>query len=123
MIRRPLSKKFSELVRQGRKTTTIRDTAWPVGEPIQLYNWTGRAYCSPQENVAVIVVSRVEFVEIVHLDDGAMCYIGALQTGHPLFETEGFQSQQEMDEWFRPLVKRGTSVTKHVMRFTTGVPT
>lgn len=35
----------------------------------------------------------------------------------PLNVTEGFDSLEELDNWFRPLVKDGQTVTKHLMRF------
>jgi hypothetical protein len=35
----------------------------------------------------------------------------------PQHETEGFASRRDMDEWFRPLVKRGETVEKALMLF------
>ena len=124
MIRRPLNTQFSVAVRSGRKVTTIRDKAWPLGRPIMLFNWSGVAYRSKQVDVAVVVVSEVCPVVISRDEDGVMRYMLLVgledlmrPEAGPLHESEGFASQAEMDEWFRPLLKAGTSVTKQLMRF------
>ncbi len=118
MIKRPLNAHFSQLVVSGQKTTTIRDKAWPVGVPIMLYNWTGAAYRSKQINVAPIVVKGFWTVRITHREDGGMLYAYGRVHETPLHETEGFASRKEMDDWFRPLVKPGKTVTKALMLFT-----
>lgn len=35
----------------------------------------------------------------------------------PLYKSEGFTSQDEMDDWFRPLVKTGECYAGHLMSF------
>jgi hypothetical protein len=40
MIKCPLSPQFSDAVRNGVKTTTIRSKPWPIGRPIMLFNWS-----------------------------------------------------------------------------------
>jgi hypothetical protein len=117
MIKRPLHPRFSEAVREGRKFTTIRDKPWPVGKPIMLYNWSGKPYRSPQNNVAPIIVLGFWTIQIAQLEDGTMRYAYGMENAKPLHETEGFESREELDEWFRPLVKPGKSVTKTLMRF------
>jgi hypothetical protein len=117
MIKRPLNPRFSDAVREGRKTTTIRDKAWPVGVPIMLYNWSGEPYRSKQVDVAAVVVRGIGGFDIRHTEDGRMFYIGGFQQGKPIFEMEGFESQAAMDDWFRPLVKPGCVAEKRVMLF------
>lgn len=46
-----------------------------------------------------------------------MVYICDPGNGIPLHESEGFESREEMDDWFRRLVKPGQTVTKALMRF------
>jgi hypothetical protein len=117
MIKRPLNSRFSAAVREGRKFTTIREKPWPVGTPIMLYNWSGLAYRSPQIDVAAIVVMGFWTIQIAHIEGGAMRYAYGMENVKPLHETEGFTSREELDDWFRPLVKPGQCVTKHLMRF------
>lgn len=113
MIRRPLDPRFNEAVLEGRKCTTIRDHAWPIGVPIMFYNWRGLPYRSKQTDVAPIMVQDVWPMRIRHELGGGMHY-----TRFHLWETEGFSSPEEMDAWFRPAILRGTQVRKHLMRFT-----
>jgi len=117
MIKRPLNARFSGPVLAGKKTTTIRDKAWPVGVPIMLYNWSGAAYRSKQIDVAAVVVKGFWTIRITHRPDGAMAYECGKESGPALYESEGFASQDEMDEWFRPLVKPGRTVEKTLMLF------
>ena len=117
MIKRPLNSRFTEAVLAGRKFTTIRDKPWPVGVPIMLYNWSGAAYRSKQSNVAEIVVKGFWTIRITHRPDGAMAYDCGKTSAPALYESEGFKSQAEMDDWFRPLVKHGQTDEKILMRF------
>ena len=117
MIKRPLNPRFSNAVREGRKTTTIRDGIWPVGVPIMLYNWSGVPYRSPQVDVAAVVVLGFWAVEIHRTQGNGVFYTHQLIHEKPLYETEGFASFVEMDDWFRPLIKPGCVVEKHVMLF------
>lgn len=117
MIKRPLNSRFRELVLCGKKTTTIRDKAWPVGVPIMLYNWSGAAYRSKQIDVAAVIVKGFWTIRITHKPDGDMIYAYGRVNSQPLHETEGFASRAEMDAWFRPLVKRGETVEKILMLF------
>jgi hypothetical protein len=117
MLKRPLHTQFREPVLRDVKTTTIRDKAWPVCVPIMLYNWSGAPYRSKQIDVAVVVVSEVKPIKITHCEDGEMRFSRARSRDEWLFETEGFATADELHAWFRPLVKRGDSVEKHLMLF------
>lgn len=117
MLRRPLNSRFREPVLADKKTTTIRDKAWPVGVPIMLYNWSGSTYRSKQIDVAAIVVKGFWTIRITHREDDAMVYECGKESGPALYESEGFASQTEMDDWFRPLVKRGQTIEKTLMTF------
>ena len=117
MINRPLNQQFSQAVREGRKITTIRDNVWPIGKDIMLYNWSGAAYRSKQTDVAVVRVQGYWPIEITHHASGHMQYDCGMDNGKFIYETEGFSSREEMDAWFRPLVKPMQTVSKILMRF------
>ena len=117
MIKRPLNSRFREPVLAGIKTTTIREKSWPVGKPIMLYNWSGAAYRSKQSDVAPVVVKGFWAIRITHKPDGSMDYECGKESGPALHESEGFTSRDEMDAWFRPLVKCGQTVEKTLMLF------
>lgn len=121
MIKRPINSRFSTAVLEGRKVTTIRDKAWPVGVPIMLYNWTGAPYRSKQADVAPVVVVETTPIRIGRLrgETGFMCYHpeNGIHRGRLLWECEGFFSQAEMDDWFRATLKPGQWLTKALMCF------
>lgn len=117
MIKRPLNSRFREQVLADKKTTTIRDKAWPVGVPIMLYNWSGAAYRSKQVDVCPVIVRGFWTIIITHNPGGTMVYECGKESGPALYKTEGFASQEEMDAWFRPLVKPGTGMKKTLMLF------
>ena len=118
MLKRPLNPRFREPVLADRKTTTIRDKAWPVGVPIMLYNWSGAAYRSKQIDVAPVIVRGFWTIRITHLNRGdIMVYRCGKESGPALYKSEGFASQEEMDAWFRPLVKPGKTIEKTLMLF------
>ncbi len=117
MIKRPLNNRFAAAVKSGRKFTTIRDNPWPVGVPIMLYHWSGAAYRSKQNDVAAVKVLGFWPIQIHHLSDGTMRYIHGMVNERPLYETEGFTSSTEMDDWFKALVKPGQTISKTLMRF------
>lgn len=117
MIKRPLNAQFSDKVRDGIKFTTIRDKPWPVGEPIMLYNWSDAPYRSKHKDVAPIKVMGFWTIRITHNEDGGMEYEHGMENELRLWETEGFDSPFQMDDWFRPLVKKGQTITKTLMRF------
>ncbi len=123
MIRRSLNERFAGKVLSKIKTTTIRDKAWPVGVPIMLFRWSGKPYRSKQIEIAPVIVEETGSIHITHREDGGMIYAGFIHQnfdlikGTRLHESEGFESRAEMDDWFRPLVKPGQTVTKALMRF------
>lgn len=117
MIKRPLNSRFSDAVLKGGKTTTIRANPWPVGVPIMLYNWSGAAYRSKQIDVAIVTVHHTERINIHQRDGGEMVYICDPGNGIPLHASEGFESREEMDDWFSGLVKPGQTISKTLMRF------
>lgn len=117
MIKRPLNSRFREQVLADKKTTTIRDKVWPLGVPIMLYNWSGAAYRSKQIDVAPVRVVGFWTIRIAHGEDGLMDYYSGKESGPALYESEGFESREEMDAWFRPLVKRGQTIEKTLMLF------
>lgn len=117
MTKRPLHPRFREQVLAGKKTTTIRDNAWPVGVPIMLYQWSGAAYRSKQIDVAPVIVEQAHEIRITHREDGGMVFAFAERGEQRIHETEGFASRAELDAWFRPLVRRGETETKVMMHF------
>lgn len=117
MLKRPLNPQFSAAVREGRKFTTIRKKPWPVGVPIMLYNWSGAAYRSPQIDVCPVIVLGWWPITIAKTDAGAMRYAYGLETEIPLWEHEGFDSPEGLDEWFGSMVKPGQIITQTLMRF------
>lgn len=117
MLKRPLNSRFTPAVLDGRKFTTIRQKPWPVGDPIMLYNWSGAAYRSKQADVAPVIVKGFWPITIAQTEDGEMRYAYGMENEKPLWETEGFESREAMDEWFRAVVRPGQSVTRWLMRF------
>ncbi|MDQ8206220.1 hypothetical protein QEH52_01770 [Coraliomargarita sp. SDUM461003] len=117
MIKRPLNSQFSDHVKSGRKFTTIRDKPWPTDRPIMLYNWSGLPYRSKHVDVAPIKVSGFWTIHITRTDNDKMGYGYGMECGIPLWKTEGFESKEAMDAWFRPLVKKNATITKTLMRF------
>lgn len=117
MTKRPLDSRFSDLVKSGSKTTTIRRKAWPVGKPVMLFNWTGKAYRTKQQDVAAVMVTDARPIKVTHREDGGMIYAYGQPGQRLLHETEGFPSRSAMDEWFRPLVPPGDTREMHLMSF------
>jgi hypothetical protein len=115
MIKRPLNKQFNEAVLAGTKTTTIRDTAWPLNCSIMLYNWTAKPYASPQIDVCAITVTEVYCIKISNAGR-MMIYNCPIPD---LYRTEGFASKEAMDNWFQPLIQKGKSAEKYIMKFQT----
>lgn len=117
MLKRPLNSRFTQAVLDGRKFTTIRENPWPVGSPIMLYNWSGAAYRSKQADVAPVIVTGFWPITIGQTENGEMLYAYGMDIGRALWETEGFESREAMDEWFRAIVRPGKSVMRWLMRF------
>ena len=117
MIRRSINSRFKRKVLDGVKVTTIRDKAWPLGKQVMLFVWTGAPYRSKQENVVSVVVDEVHPVKIFRGYDDVMSYTVNEPLFAPLWELEGFDSQMDMDKWFRPLLKQNEEVEKWLSRF------
>jgi hypothetical protein len=117
MIKRPLHYRFSDAVLEERKITTIREKPWPGGTPIILYNWEGKAYRSKHSDVAVIEMVELSLVRIQHHPEGLVDYSHAIRLPRELWSCEGFESEDEMDAWFRKVVKPGSVECRWLMRF------
>ena len=118
MIKRVVSERFKAVILDGTKTTTIRDRDWPIGRPIMLFHWAAKPYRSKHVDIHEVHVKIRWPIEIEHRSDGQMAFhVGMDQSKAPLWKTEGFSSITEMDDWFRPLVTRGRSSWKVLMRF------
>lgn len=138
MLKRPVNSRFNDRIRAGIKITTIREKPWPSGKPIMLYNWSGKPYGSPQRDVCAVEVFHTKPITITKTADGAMSYspnvvlpLPSTLTGNemvdpieqssirflPLWQCEGFDSQDDMDAWFRAVLKPGTTTEMHLCRF------
>jgi hypothetical protein len=118
MTKRPLSTRFRQKALDLIKITTIRNNPWPVGKPIMLYSWSGKAYASPHADLCPVTVIKTCPILITRDAFGAMEYRHILDLPRSLWSCEGFDSQQEMDEWFRPMLKKpGAILAKHLMLF------
>lgn len=121
MIKRPLSNRFNDQVVAGIKVTTIRDKPWSIGAPVMFYNWSGLPYRSKQIDVCAVMVEDAVPIRIgrVEGDVGMMCYHPErwVCPGRQLWNCEGFFSQKDMDEWFRPKFKPGQFADKFLMKF------
>lgn len=117
MIKRPLNPRFRDAVLQGIKVTTIRQRPWPFNVPIMLYNWEGQPYRSKQIDVCPVIVDLTSPIEIAHGSEGRMSYILPAIEKTPLWMTEGFDSQEDMNKWFRAIVPKGTSKFQTLMKF------
>lgn len=122
MIKRPLDPRFGEAVLAGRKTTTIRPTAWPCNVPILLFHWSGAPYRSKHIDLAPVIVSEVLPITISHREDGRVTFSPNRIGGRPLYETEGHATRSDLDAWFRKVVKRGGKSSRFLMRFSLADP-
>lgn len=116
MIKRPLNERFRQSVLDGRKVTTIRDNPWPVGQPIMLYSWSGKPYASPHSDCAVVRVCGLGRITIAR-DGDSMFFSPDSLGGTPLWQCEGFDSQEDMDAWFSAKMKPGDCIEKALMMF------
>lgn len=129
MLKRPIHAQFGPKVLAGIKRTTIRDTPWPLGKPIMLYHWTGKPYRSQQQDVAAVEAVFTCHLRITHTRMGlhylfspnnlrGLCAFLRLPVEEVhLWQLEGFDSRDAMDAWFRPLIKPGQTLQKHLMLF------
>ena len=117
MIKRPLNTRFNDKVFDEVKTTTIRDKPWPIGRRIILFNWMGLPFRSKQKNVAIVEVVKVNPLEISRVGDEITYLIAGFWTLFPIWQSEGFDSQEDMDSYFRPMLKNGQTIKKSIMLF------
>lgn len=83
-----------------------------------LYNWSASPYRSPQHDVAAVVVVKTSPITIEHLPSGQLLYTyDGFREGDALWWTEGFEDGRAIDDWFRPLVKKGGIYEGHLMTF------
>ena len=118
MIKRPLDPRFASKVRDGIKTTTIRDKPWPIGKPIMLYHWSGAAYRSKHIDVIAIEVVETHPIRISRTENGISFSPGVIR-GRLLWSCEGFESPAELQAWFAKIIKVGETVEKSLMVFKT----
>jgi hypothetical protein len=116
VIKRPLNVRFRDNVMAEVKTTTIRNNPWPVGKPIMLYSWSGKAYRSKQDDLTPVMVKSATPIRITRAGD-KIIYQTLMRLPRPLWACEGFHSQSDMDDWFRATLKTGQSHSKHIMLF------
>ena len=121
MIKRPLAEQFHQKVLDGIKVSTIRPNPWPLGVPIQLFRWEGLSYRSKHVNGPAVIARSANRIMIAsdaagvisyHLTDYDLC--AAIKD---LYVIEGFDSQEDMDTWFRRLVKPGQTIQSYQMLF------
>ena len=132
MIKRPLNIGFKSKVLDLTKDHTMRAATttkggvithkkpWPIGKDIMLYHWEGKAYHSKQCDIAVIQVISANSVIIKRRKDGGIAYLsGYIKTmPRPLWQHEGFDSQEQMDDWFRKAIPaKQNSIERHLMHF------
>jgi hypothetical protein len=117
MIKRPINARFREKVVAGIKVTTIRAKAWPQRVPIMLYSWSGKPYASKHEDLCAVRVNGAFPVVIKKQVSGEISYRfrNVIHFGVPLWSLEGFENQQEMDEWFGEKLKEGEEVEMQLM--------
>lgn len=120
MIRRPLNPRFEQPVLDGIKTTTIREKPWPIGKPIMLFRWQGLPYRSKQADIAPVVVEETRDIIIERWPGGGLgigLYV-PLPDAPQLWETEGFESQEDMTAWFRNAIPENVFAKRMaIMRF------
>ena len=122
MIKRSFQRRFRTPVRQAIKTTTIRDKPWPVGVRIMAFSWEAKPYRSKHADICPIIVERTEPILLTFQQGGdAVLYHlpqGPWENPRPLWATEGFNSQEDMDSWFLKIPgKKPKFLSKHLIHF------
>lgn len=100
--------RFADLIREGRKTQTIRKTFEPIPKPgdlIDCRKWEGQAYQSRQQSVGVFEVKYLWIVEIEEQSAELSCpfyKIRVQEKDHDMFaKADGFDDWCEMVAFFR----------------------
>jgi hypothetical protein len=122
VIKRPLAEQFHQKVVDGIKISTIRPNPWPLRVPIQLFRWEDKPYRSKHVNGPIVVVNCIRPMQISNdsTNKPQYCYRhGSFLDVVPknLCTIEGFNSQEDMDTWFRRLVKPGQTIQSYQMLF------
>lgn len=117
MIKRPINARFRAKVLAGTKVTTIRAKAWPQRVKIMLYSWSGKPYASKHDDLCPVIINGAFPVVIKKQIGGEISYgfRNVIHFGVPLWSLEGFENQQEMDEWFGEKLKEGEEVEMQLM--------
>lgn len=108
MIKRSLNERFGAKVLAGVKRTTMRQQPWKLGE-VMLYHWAGKAYRSKHVDVCVVEVKWCVPVTMT-IDAAGVGLEGwdlVEKVVSPLWEVEGFDSEEDMVRWFREKYKPG----------------
>jgi hypothetical protein len=97
----------------------MRKKPWPIGKEIMLYHWQEKPYRSKHQDIAVVKVISTNPIFIKREQDDSISYIPLhpFTLSRPLWQHEGFDSQEEMDAWFRPLIKINDAIHRHLMHF------
>lgn len=120
MIKRPVNIVFREKILAREKISTIRAKQWPLCTPIMLFSWEDKPYRSKHKDLAVITVQAIIPIAIWRSASNALIYSYSKRQGScfemsifgkPLFQAEGFDSAEQMDEWFTKLLKRMKALT------------
>lgn len=125
MIKRPLNPRFNKAVFEGRKFTTIRAKAWPIGIPIMLFNWTGKPYRSKHSDVCPVIVEETMPIKLSRSTVGNIfetSMVPRLCKGKPLYESEGFDCIDDFHDWFRPLIKPCETIERSLIQFRLAEP-
>lgn len=115
MIKRQMDKRWERLVREGVKDITIRDDLWPVGVPIQLFYWAGKKGRSERKDFARVMVRGYWTISILKDQLGNVRYVCGMESERPIYQREGFGSQEEMDNTFRKGMRCGGVRVMNVM--------
>lgn len=126
MIKRPVNIVFREKILAREKISTIRAKQWPLCTPIMLFSWEDKPYRSKHKDLAVITVQAIIPIAIWRSASNALIYSYSKRQGScsemsifgkPLFQAEGFDSAEQMDEWFTKLLKKDENINQSLMLF------
>jgi hypothetical protein len=117
MIKRPLDTGFRSAVVALIKIATMRKKPWPIGVPIMLYSWAGKPYRSEHDDLIPVIAESATLVSISREGDDIRYYIPLGLLDRCIWQCEGFDSREQMDEWFSKLVAPGKSIERYLMKF------
>ncbi len=117
MTKRPLDTGFRSAVVALIKIATMRKNPWPIGVPIMLYSWAGKPYRSKHDDLIPVIAESATKVKIQRVGDSIAYQVPEQLLPRPLWQCEGFDSQELMDAWFLKLVAPGKSIERYLMIF------